>query len=115
MAQTLIMIQFGAEFLGILTTLPIPYVSCFAEGPWHQLVSALAFSMVLIASLQLAKLGGATFADQTFLASWACLMGVWAFSTCLIDVTVTAYVRVEDRNLVAGRTRLAAQAGIPFG
>merc|ERR1711974_125107 len=63
----------------------------------------------------LAKLGGATVADPIFLLSWASLTGLWAFSSCLIEVTVTAHVRVVDQKLIARRNRFAGCVAIVLG
>jgi len=107
LTQTLILMQFAVEFLGMLAALQIPRISCFAEGPWHRVLVSLSLTIAGLAAVQFSKIGGGTVALPLFLLSWGALNALWSFTCCLIEVTANAYVRVMDRKLVTRRNFLA--------
>lgn len=115
LAQTLILMHFAIEFLGLLAALQIPQISCFAEGPWHQVMAAISLTIFGLAALQISKLGGFTVSMPLFLLSWGILFALWSFVCCLIEVTTNAYVRVMDRKLVTRRNFIAKCVGCIVG
>jgi len=115
LAQTLILMQFAVEFLGLLAALEIPHMPYFEEGPWHQVLAATSLTIAGAAALQFSKLGGSSVAKPLFLFSWAASNSLWSFVCCLIEVTTSAYVRVVDRKLVMRRNFFAKCTGTIVG
>jgi hypothetical protein len=115
LAQHLSLIRMCMNLLGRLLSIPVPYSSCFKEGPWHTVMSAAVFLIVVLGGFCLSKAFRPYLSEAVFMTAWYIVPTIRSFAGSLVDVTVASYVEVRERKSLARLNELGCFSGVLIG
>lgn len=115
MAQHLSLLKLGMDLVGRILSVGIPYIPCFAHGPWHKVMATITLVGLCLGGVCTARLLGKAIGDVAFLVSWCGVFVLSIFVGSLLDVTSGCYSEVRDRKAVARTNQLALVSGLVLG
>lgn len=114
-AQTLTLLRLCLNLVGRLGALPVPYMPCFEEGPWHKVMATTIIFVLGASVVCMSKAFGSLLPERLFTVAW-CIVPIFrTFASSLVDVTTASYTQVRNRKAVARSSEMIGFSSVLIG